>query len=47
MEEAVNKILDDLVKAVEPLEMEVTGKFNTRGGIFTEVKAKYTKGKNT
>lgn len=41
MEHAVNKILHDLVKVVEPLEMEVRGKFRVRGGISTEVVAKY------
>lgn len=40
-EHVVNKILDDLVNACKPKWMEVTGKFNARGGIQTTVSAKY------
>lgn len=32
-ERAVNRILDDLTRAVKPRYMEVVGDFNTRGGI--------------
>jgi 7-cyano-7-deazaguanine reductase len=32
-EEIVNRILDDLVKVMEPVEIEVTGEFSPRGGI--------------
>jgi 7-cyano-7-deazaguanine reductase len=32
-EHVVNKILDDLVKVLNPLQMEVTGEFTPRGGI--------------
>lgn len=39
-EEAVNKILDDLVKACRPREMEVVGEFNPRGGISITVEAR-------
>lgn len=38
-ERAVNTILDDLVSAVEPRWMEVTGDFNVRGGIKSVVTA--------
>lgn len=41
MEEVVSKILEDLVKILKPLEMEVRGKFNVRGGISTEVRSHY------
>lgn len=40
-EHVVNKILDDIVKAVSPRWAEVTGQFNARGGIKTAVKAEY------
>jgi 7-cyano-7-deazaguanine reductase len=42
-EDVVNRILDDLVKAVRPLKMSVTGRFNVRGGIATVVVARYRK----
>ena len=41
-EDVVNRILEDLVAAVEPRRMTVTGKFNTRGGIRSVVTAEYT-----
>ena len=40
-EEAVNRILDDLVKACSPRRMTVTGDFNARGGIALRVRAEY------
>ena len=40
-ENVVNKFLDDLVKACRPRWMEITGEFNSRGGIKTSVKAEY------
>ncbi|HEY63996.1 MAG TPA: NADPH-dependent 7-cyano-7-deazaguanine reductase QueF [Caldilineae bacterium] len=40
-EHVVNQILDDLVKALDPLYCEVVGKFNVRGGIAITVEAKY------
>lgn len=40
-EHAVNRILDDLVKLLEPKYMEVVGEFLARGGISTRVVAKY------
>lgn len=42
-EHAVNKMLDDLVKACHPRRMHVTGEFNVRGGIKTTVTAEYRK----
>ena len=42
-EAVTNRILDDLVAAVSPKRMTVTGDFNIRGGIHTKVKASYTK----
>ena len=42
-EEAVNKILDDLVAVCQPRGMEVVGDFNPRGNVKTVVKAEYRK----
>ena len=42
-EEAVNRILDDLVAACNPRKMTVTGNFNPRGGIRIDVEASYEK----
>ena len=36
-EDVTNRILDDLVAAVSPLRMTITGHFNVRGGISTTV----------
>jgi 7-cyano-7-deazaguanine reductase len=41
-EHAVNKLLDDLARAVRPRSLEITGLFNARGGIATTVKARYS-----
>lgn len=41
-EHAVNRILDDLVKASNPRYMKVTGHFNVRGGITTVVESEYS-----
>ena len=38
-EAVVNKILDDLSAACKPKWMRVTGKFNVRGGISSEIVA--------
>jgi 7-cyano-7-deazaguanine reductase len=40
-EAVVNVILDDLVAAVAPRRMEVTGDFNVRGGFTSVVTATY------
>lgn len=42
-ENAVNRILQDLVKACKPKWMVVRGEFNVRGGMKTTVEAKYPK----
>ena len=42
-EDVTNRILDDLVQAVRPRWAEVTGDWNVRGGIKTEVRATYGK----
>ena len=42
-EDVTNKILDDLVKACDPVSMTVKGEFSVRGGITTSVTATYNK----
>ena len=42
-EDVVNKILNDLVKALEPRRIEVVGDFTVRGGIKTVVRAEHSK----
>ena len=36
-EDLSNRILDDLVAALEPRSMKLTAEFNVRGGIYTTV----------
>lgn len=43
-EEAVNRMLDDIVQAIQPREATVTGRFNARGGISITVQASYASG---
>ena len=40
-ENAVNRILSDLVAACRPVEMKVTGEFTPRGGIRSRIEARY------
>jgi 7-cyano-7-deazaguanine reductase len=40
-ENAVNRILDDCAAACRPKSMAVTGKFSSRGGIWSVVEARY------
>jgi 7-cyano-7-deazaguanine reductase len=42
-EHVVNKILDDIVKAVDPHWCKIIGTFNIRGGIGITVEAEHTK----
>ncbi|MCA1562803.1 MAG: preQ(1) synthase [Acidobacteria bacterium] len=42
-EAVTNQILDDLVEACAPRRMTVVGDFSVRGGISTQVTAKYEK----
>ena len=42
-EAVTNRILDDLVTAIQPRFMRVTAKFFVRGGIFTNVIAEHRK----
>lgn len=43
-EHAVNKILEDFVKACKPRWVKITGEFNPRGGIKTTVTREYKNG---
>ncbi len=40
-EHVVNKILDDFVRACDPISVEISGDFGVRGGIKTVVEANY------
>lgn len=40
-EDVTNRILDDLVNAIQPKFMRLTGRFNVRGGIWTNVIAEH------
>ncbi len=42
-EDVTNKILDDLVAACKPLEMEIISEWSTRGGLHSIINAKYVK----
>ena len=42
-EHAANRILRDLVKACDPLSMEITLDYNVRGGLHTKVKVRHEK----
>lgn len=41
-ENVVNTILDDIVAAIQPRHLMVTGDFNTRGGISARITAAYS-----
>ncbi|OGS57779.1 MAG: NADPH-dependent 7-cyano-7-deazaguanine reductase QueF [Elusimicrobia bacterium RIFOXYB2_FULL_62_6] len=43
MENSVNRILDDVVKAIKPKKCTVTGEFTARGGIRSVIVAEYKK----
>lgn len=45
-EDVINRILDDLVSALSPRTMTVTGEFAPRGGMYSTVTAEYSKNSN-
>ena len=45
-ENAVNRILNDFVKAARPKWAIVTGEFSSRGGISSNIEARYPRTKN-
>ena len=42
-EESVNQILDDFVKAVDPLRVKITGDFSPRGNVHTVIEVTHHK----
>lgn len=44
-EDVTNRILKDFVAQIKPRKLQVVGKFNVRGGIYTTVRAEYEEGK--
>jgi 7-cyano-7-deazaguanine reductase len=44
-EESTNRILEDLVKAIKPRNMEIISEWNIRGGMSTRITATYNKTK--
>ncbi len=42
-ENVVNKIVEDIVKSIDPLFLKVYGDFNIRGGVKTTVERSYKK----
>lgn len=43
-EHAVNRILEDFVKACDPISVDIEGDFNVRGNIKTIIRASYRRG---
>ncbi|CAN5248235.1 preQ(1) synthase [soil metagenome] len=41
-EAVTNKILSDIVEAINPREAVVTGRFNVRGGLYTTITASHS-----
>ena len=46
-ENAVNRILEDIVKACQPVKATVTGEFNPRGGLKSVIEARYPRPKKS
>jgi 7-cyano-7-deazaguanine reductase len=46
-EDVTNRVLDDLVKLLDPWEMEVVGDFNVRGNIKTIIRSRHERKKKT
>jgi 7-cyano-7-deazaguanine reductase len=44
-EHAVNRILEDFVKACDPISVDIEGDFNVRGNIKTVIRASYRRGR--
>jgi 7-cyano-7-deazaguanine reductase len=42
-EESINQILDDLIKACDPLEMTIKGDFTPRGNVHTVIEVTHRK----
>ena len=44
-EDLTNQILDDLVKLLDPIFININAEWNVRGGIYTSVNVTHEKGK--
>jgi 7-cyano-7-deazaguanine reductase len=44
-ENAVNRILDDVVASAKPVSAAVTGEFTPRGGVYSTITATYERGR--
>jgi 7-cyano-7-deazaguanine reductase len=44
-ENAVNRILADVVRAAKPVSAVVTGEFTPRGGVYSKITANYQRGR--
>lgn len=44
-ENAVNRILADVVRAAKPVSATVTGEFTPRGGVYSKITANYQRGR--
>lgn len=45
-EHVINRVLEDFVRACDPLWVEIEGDFNVRGNIRTVIRASYKKGES-
>jgi 7-cyano-7-deazaguanine reductase len=45
-EHVINRILDDFVRACDPLKVDIEGDFGVRGNIKTVIRASYDRGRN-
>ena len=45
-EHVINRILDDFVRACDPLAVDIEGDFGVRGNIKTVIRASYRRGQN-
>jgi 7-cyano-7-deazaguanine reductase len=43
-EEIINRVMDDLITVMDPMEIVVTGKFSARGGIQLTCEARHPEG---
>lgn len=43
-ENAVNRVLADVVKAARPVSATLVGEFTPRGGVYTKITAKWSRG---
>jgi 7-cyano-7-deazaguanine reductase len=46
-EHVINRILEDFIRACDPLSVEIEGDFNVRGNIKTVIRASYRRAENS